>query len=389
MPSPAARRAALAANGHTVHLLDLYALGFRAAMSADERRAYHGEQPIIDPLVAEHAALVRACEALVFVYPTWWSAMPAILKGWLERVLVPGVGFDVRRQGQSRPRPAQRAPSGGHQHLRLAASLREGAQRQRATHGAAHAAAQHRPAHVVGAGWPSTRSTQPTRSGARHSCSASSEHWGRCEAPPRAAGVCPPAGGFAGGRRPRPGAGRVCAAGHEVRVTDLYAEGFVPELSAWEREHHLDPPADKYPTVPDIERHAGDLAWCDTLLLGVPHLVERPAGDAQGLDRQGVVVGRGVRTAPGQHPHPPAAAQRAPVGSGHHPRLVEVDQRGAGRGRQAGGVPRSARAVSSTGAQQVAGAVRHRPQHAPPARRVPLPASNAPCAACEGTAASR
>lgn len=96
-------QAALAASGHTVHLLDLYALGFRAAMSADERRAYHGEQPIVDPLVAEHAALVRACEALVFVYPTWWSAMPAILKGWLERVLVPGVGFTFDDKGKVAP----------------------------------------------------------------------------------------------------------------------------------------------------------------------------------------------------------------------------------------------------------------------------------------------
>jgi putative NADPH-quinone reductase len=96
-------QAALAANGHTVHLLDLYALGFRAAMSADERRAYHGEQPISDPLVAEHAALVRTCEALVFVYPTWWSAMPAILKGWLERVLVPGVGFQFDDKGKVAP----------------------------------------------------------------------------------------------------------------------------------------------------------------------------------------------------------------------------------------------------------------------------------------------
>lgn len=96
-------QAALEANGHTVRLLDLYALGFRAAMSADERRAYDGEQPISDPLVAEHAALVRACEALVFVYPTWWSAMPAILKGWLERVLVPGVGFEFDDKGKVAP----------------------------------------------------------------------------------------------------------------------------------------------------------------------------------------------------------------------------------------------------------------------------------------------
>jgi len=94
---------ALRANGHEVHLLDLYALGVKAAMSADERHAYHGEQPLLDALLAEHAQLVRTCEALIFVYPTWWSAMPAIMKGWLERVLVPGVGFGFDEEGKVTP----------------------------------------------------------------------------------------------------------------------------------------------------------------------------------------------------------------------------------------------------------------------------------------------
>lgn len=90
-----ARRAevGLLAAGHEVVVLDLYALGFRVAMTAAERHAYHGELPILDPMIAEHAALVQRAEALVFVYPTWWSGLPAIMKGWLERVLVPGVGF--------------------------------------------------------------------------------------------------------------------------------------------------------------------------------------------------------------------------------------------------------------------------------------------------------
>jgi NAD(P)H dehydrogenase (quinone) len=44
-------------------------------------------------MVERHAGIVKQAEALVFVYPTWWSTMPAILKGWLERVMVPGVGF--------------------------------------------------------------------------------------------------------------------------------------------------------------------------------------------------------------------------------------------------------------------------------------------------------
>lgn len=83
----------LRAAGHDVELLDLYRLGFRPAMSEQERRAYHGEQPIVDPVIAEHAAVVRRSELLVFVYPTWWGGLPAMLKGWLDRVMVPGVAF--------------------------------------------------------------------------------------------------------------------------------------------------------------------------------------------------------------------------------------------------------------------------------------------------------
>lgn len=96
--------AGLEAAGHDVTVLDLYADGFRAAMSAEERRAYHGDEPVLDPMVARHADAVLAAELLVFVYPTWWSGLPAILKGWLERVMVPGVGFRFdERTGRVRP----------------------------------------------------------------------------------------------------------------------------------------------------------------------------------------------------------------------------------------------------------------------------------------------
>ncbi len=101
-----ARRAeaGLGAAGHEVELLDLYRLGFVTAMSAAERTAYHGDEPILDPLVARHAELLLGAEALVFVYPTWWGGLPAILKGWFERVIVPGVGFRFdERSGKVRP----------------------------------------------------------------------------------------------------------------------------------------------------------------------------------------------------------------------------------------------------------------------------------------------
>jgi putative NADPH-quinone reductase len=85
--------AALSKAGHQVTVLDLYGEGFRVAMSKGEWLAYHGDRPLLDPMTERHADIVKQAEAFVFVYPTWWSTMPAILKGWLERVLVPGVGF--------------------------------------------------------------------------------------------------------------------------------------------------------------------------------------------------------------------------------------------------------------------------------------------------------
>ena len=96
--------AGLVTAGHEVIVLDLYAMGVRPAMTTEERHGYHGDSPILDPVIAEHADLVRRAQAIVFVYPTWWSGLPAILKGWLERVMVPGVGFVLdERTNKVRP----------------------------------------------------------------------------------------------------------------------------------------------------------------------------------------------------------------------------------------------------------------------------------------------
>lgn len=86
--------------GHDVDVIDLYGSGYQPAMSEAERRSYESDQPVIDPVVAEHARLVRRAETLVFVYPTWWSSLPAMLKGWMERTLVMGVAFELDERTQ-------------------------------------------------------------------------------------------------------------------------------------------------------------------------------------------------------------------------------------------------------------------------------------------------
>ncbi|WP_430464920.1 NAD(P)H-dependent oxidoreductase [Tabrizicola sp.] len=82
------------AAGHEVRLIDLYAEGFNPVMSAEERRAYHDDGPP-PPDVAPHIEALKWAEGLIFVYPTWWYAQPAMLKGWMDRVWRPGVTFSV------------------------------------------------------------------------------------------------------------------------------------------------------------------------------------------------------------------------------------------------------------------------------------------------------
>ncbi len=88
-------------SGASVQIIDLYADGFRAAMTEAERRAYETAEPILDPLVRSYADKVLWCDTLVVVYPTWNMGMPAVLKGWFERVFVAGVAFALPTPGVS------------------------------------------------------------------------------------------------------------------------------------------------------------------------------------------------------------------------------------------------------------------------------------------------
>ncbi len=96
--------AALRAASHEVTREDLYASGFDPVLSGDERRAYYAPD-YLATAVAEQVARLRAAEALVLVFPTWWFAFPAMLKGWFDRVWAPGVAYDHATDlGAIRPR---------------------------------------------------------------------------------------------------------------------------------------------------------------------------------------------------------------------------------------------------------------------------------------------
>ncbi len=94
--------AALTASGHSLRVRDLYAEGFDPVIGADEWRAYFENPAASEAVLADHVADLRWAEGLVLVFPTWWYGPPAILKGWFERVWLPGVTFDVPKTATGR-----------------------------------------------------------------------------------------------------------------------------------------------------------------------------------------------------------------------------------------------------------------------------------------------
>lgn len=82
----------LAARGADVRVRDLYAEGFEPLLTAAELGSYLDTAANRAP-VRSHVHDLEWCDTLIFVYPTWWYGPPAMLKGWLDRVLLPGVAF--------------------------------------------------------------------------------------------------------------------------------------------------------------------------------------------------------------------------------------------------------------------------------------------------------
>ena len=64
-------------------------------MSKPEWEAYQRLENVLEGTTAAHAELIRCCDVLVFAFPCRNWGVPAVLKGWLERVLVPGVAFEL------------------------------------------------------------------------------------------------------------------------------------------------------------------------------------------------------------------------------------------------------------------------------------------------------
>ena len=75
--------------GHQVWVHDLYAEGFDPVLPAGEA----GRESVLPEAIAAHCREIAAADGIVIIHPNWWGQPPAILKGWVDRVIRPGVAY--------------------------------------------------------------------------------------------------------------------------------------------------------------------------------------------------------------------------------------------------------------------------------------------------------
>ena len=91
--------------GAEIRISDLYARGFQPVLGSRELEGYL-DWPSNEKSVADDISDIRWCDTLVFIYPTWWYGLPAMLKGWLDRTMLPGVAFIMPQPGGGSIKPA-------------------------------------------------------------------------------------------------------------------------------------------------------------------------------------------------------------------------------------------------------------------------------------------
>ena len=91
----------LRASGHSILFHDLYAEGFDPILTKEEIP----ENGIIPDSIARHCTELQAADGIVIIHPNWWGQPPALLKGWIDRVIRPGIAyrFDEGDSGEGVP----------------------------------------------------------------------------------------------------------------------------------------------------------------------------------------------------------------------------------------------------------------------------------------------
>ncbi|WP_199616444.1 NAD(P)H oxidoreductase [Paenibacillus alkalitolerans] len=79
--------------GHRPELLDLYSIGFDPALRETDEPSWSSSRKMYSPEVEAEIARMKKHDALAYIFPIWWYTMPAMLKGYIDRVWNDGVAY--------------------------------------------------------------------------------------------------------------------------------------------------------------------------------------------------------------------------------------------------------------------------------------------------------
>jgi NAD(P)H dehydrogenase (quinone) len=86
-------------HNHTIDLIDLHTDGFYPVMTESDLKEWR-QKKTTDPIVLDYQRRLMAADHIIFIFPIWWECMPAMTKGFLDRVFVKGIVFDEQKKGR-------------------------------------------------------------------------------------------------------------------------------------------------------------------------------------------------------------------------------------------------------------------------------------------------
>ena len=89
---------------HEVDIINLDKEGFNPVMTSQDLKAFRDKQPL-DPKVIEYKDRLELAEQVVFIFPIWWELMPALMKGFIDKVIFPGVAYDYVNGSNTKMKP--------------------------------------------------------------------------------------------------------------------------------------------------------------------------------------------------------------------------------------------------------------------------------------------
>ena len=89
---------------HEIDIIHLDKEGFSPVMTSQDLKAFRDKQPI-DPKVLEYKNRLEQADHVVFIFPIWWELMPALTKGFIDKVIFPGVAYDYANGSNTKMKP--------------------------------------------------------------------------------------------------------------------------------------------------------------------------------------------------------------------------------------------------------------------------------------------